>query len=415
MSARRGFGAAAWVAVATLTVGGCGGSPQPAERLDPQVDFLGVVDQGWADVGMADASVRLATELVALGEGENVVVSPLSLQLALAMLREGATGRVADEIDAATGLSDGGSQAVADLRAMLAQFEGDVSTIDKDNPPESPLVHIADSVFVQPGFPVEETFLERVAAYHLAQVFEADFAAGNAKPLLDAWVKEETGGLLTEAPTDPPTDTRVVLMDAVTFGASWASPFAAEATSDGPFTLAGGSVVDVPMMRQMLSAAYVEGDGWTAIELPYTEGFAMRIVLPDDGPVTQGQWVAVRDALAGAGTSAVSLTMPRWETDATLDLTPALAALGLGSLTDPQGGLDGVFAGAFVSAVGQGATITVAEKGTVAAAVTQIGMQASAPAPPDLELRLDRPFEYQVVEVGTGLVLFAGRVVDPSA
>src|SRR5665648_1265094 len=242
MSIRRGLGAATWVAVATLTVGGCGGSPQPAERLDPQVDFLGVVDQGWADVGMADASVRLATELVALGAGENVVVSPLSLQLALAMLREGATGRVADEIDAAIGLSDGASQAVADLRAMLAQFEGDVSTIDKDNPPESPLVHIADSVFVQPGFPVGETFLERVAAYHLAQVFEADFAAGNAKPLLDAWVKEETGGLLTEAPTDPPTDTRVVLMDAVTFGASWASPFAAEASSDGPFTLPSASV-----------------------------------------------------------------------------------------------------------------------------------------------------------------------------
>jgi len=416
MSARRGSRVAvlvASVASVAMAAGGCGSSPKPAERLDPQVDFLGVVDEGWADVGMADASVRLATELVALGEGENVVVSPLSLQLALAMLREGATGRVADEIDAAVGLSDGGSQAVADLRAMLAQFEGDVSTIDKDNPPESPLVHIADSVFVQPGFPVGETFLERVTAYHLAQVFEADFAAGNAKPLLDAWVEEETGGLLTEAPTDPPTDTRVVLMDAVTFGASWASPFAAEASSDGPFTLADGSVVDVPMMRQMLSAAYVEGDGWTVIELPYTEGFAMRIVLPDEGQLTQEQWAAVRDALAGAGTSAVSLTMPRWETDATLDLTPALAALGLGSLTDPQGDLDGVFAGAFVSAVAQGATITVAEKGTVAAAVTQISMAGSA-LMPQIELRLDRPFEYQVIEVGTGLVLFAGRVADPS-
>jgi len=121
----------------------------------------------------------------------------------------------------------------------------------------------------------------------------------------------------------------------------------------------------------------------------------------------------VRDALAGAGTSAVSLTMPRWETDATLDLTPALAALGLGSLTDPQGDLDGVFPGAFVGAVAQGATITVAEKGTVAAAVTQISIFGSAPMP-QIELRLDRPFEYQVIEVTTGLVLFAGRVEDPS-
>ena len=33
---------------------------------------------------------------------------------------------------------------------------------------------------------------------------------------------------------------------------------------------------------------------------------------------------------------------------------------------------------------------------------------------PQIELRLDRPFEYQVIEVTTGLVLFAGRVEDPS-
>jgi serpin B len=113
---------------------------------------------------------------------------------------------------------------------------------------------------------------------------------------------------------------------------------------------------------------------------------------------------------------AVGVTMPRWETDATLDLTPALAALGLGSLTDPRGDLDGVFADAFVSGVAQGATITVAERGTVAAAVTQVEVGiTSAPLEPVIQLVLDRPFEYQVIEVGTGLVLFAGRVADPSA
>src|SRR5674476_893194 len=173
MSARRGSRVAvlvASVASVAMAAGGCGSSPKPAERLDPQVDFLGVVDEGWADVGMADASVRLATELVALGEGENVVVSPLSLQLALAMLREGATGRAAERLDEVLGLPDGdGSQAVADLRALLAPFEGDVSQIDRDNPPETPVVHIADGVFIQPGYPVEAEFLERAAAYHRAQ------------------------------------------------------------------------------------------------------------------------------------------------------------------------------------------------------------------------------------------------------
>jgi serine protease inhibitor len=403
------------VGATVLAVGGCGGSGGGLERLDTDVEFVGVVDPDWHDEAMVDASVRLASQMVALGEGENVVVSPLSLQLALAMLREGATGTAADEIDAVAGLS-GDSQMVADLRAMLARFEGDVSGIDPDNPPEEPLVHIADSVFVRPDLAVKEDFLQRVGAYHQAEVFEADFASGSGQPLLDGWVKEETGGLIEKAPAVCTPETQMVLMDAVTFGATWSSQFVADDTFDDVFTLANGSDVQVPMMHQTLNAAYAEGDGWVTVELPYTDGFAMRIVLPDDGEVSQEQWAAAHDSLVGAGVREVELTMPKWEFDTSLELTDQLAAMGLGSLSAPAGDLDGVFEGAFVSAVAQGATITVAEKGTVAAAVTAIGLAGSAaPDVPEIELRLDHQFEFQVVEQQTGLVLFAGRVEDPSA
>lgn len=401
----------ALVAAASLVATGCGGAPE-LEPLGADVAFVGVVDPAWTDDAMAAASVRLASQLVALGEGD-VVVSPLSLQLALAMLREGASGVVADEVDAAAGLS-GDSQSVADLRALLAQYEGDVAGIDPEDPPAVPLLHVADSVFVQPDYPVVEAFLARAAAYHLAEVFEADFAAGTAQPLLDAWVQEETGGLLDECPAKPSGSTRVVLMDAVTFGATWLTPFDPEGTSDGPFTRADGTTVTVPLMHGALVSAYAAGDGWVAAELPYTEGFTMRVLLPDEGTATLDDWLEAHDALSAGVVEAFALTMPSWQTDTTLDLTESLEDLGLGSLTEPAGGLDGVFPGAFVSAVAQGATITVGEKGTVAAAVTAIALDESAMEPPTLALVLDRPFEYQVVEQSTGLVLFAGRVADPS-
>src|SRR5665648_32018 len=397
MRAQQGIRGSALAMVAMLGLTACGGAPPEGERLDPQVDFLGVVDEGWADAGMAEASVRLATALVAAGEGENVVVSPLSLQLALAVLREGATGRAAERLDEVLGLPDGdGSQAAADLRALLAQFEGDVSQIDRDNPPETPVVHIADGVFIQPGYPVEAEFLERAAAYHRAQVYEADFAAGQAKPLLDAWVERETGGLLTEAPAEPARDTLLTLLNAVTFAASWRSPFVPEGTRDDSFTLADGTIV----------------------ELPYTEGFAMQVVLPDVAIEALGtdRWQEVRGALVAAPEVSVDLRMPRWEMDAGLDLTALLSDLGLDVLRAPDGDLDGIFSDAYVSRVAQAATITVAERGTAAAAVTQVEVEAtSAPLDPAIELVLDHPFEYQVVELQTGLVLFAGRVADPSA
>ncbi len=400
--------------VGALGLSACGTTVE-AERLDRPVEFAGNAQEAAVPDAWVEASVRIATTLVGLAEGgENAVVSPLSLQLALAMLREGASGRVADEIDAAIGLVGADSQAVADLRAYLGQYEGDVAGIDKDNPPASPLLHIADGVFIQPGAPVTDRFLERVVAYHLAEVYEADFEGGNAKPVLDAWVNRVTGGLLTETPSEPLPDTLLMLLDAVTFGASWQAPFDPQATGPGTFRRADGQALEVTMMRALLGARYAEGDGWRAIELPYTEGFAMRLVMPESDSLSTEQWLAAHDALDAAAPAMVSLWMPSWETETNLDLTDALADLGLGLLADPGGDLDGIFPDAYVSAVGQAATITVAERGTVAAAVTQIDVGVTSAPVQDVELRLDRPFEYQVVDLTHGLVLFAGRVLDPS-
>ncbi len=412
MTRTRVAAAAAALGVGSLVLGACGASPERAERLDPDVAFVGAVDPGWRGEPMVDASGRLAVRLLDQADG-NAVVSPISLQLALALLREGASGGVADDIDAAAGLS-GRSEDVADLRAMLARYEGDVAGIDPDEPPAEPLLHLADSVFVQPDSGVERAFLERVGRYHAAHVYAADFAGGDAKPALDAWVKEETGGLLDSCPVQPDAQTVLVLMNAVTFGASWLSPFDPGATSDAPFTRADGSTVDVETMHQELGVPYAAGDGWVAARLPYTAGFALQVLLPDDGVAPATAWMAAASALATGETTNVRLSMPTWRTDTTLDLTDALGDLGLASLADPRGGLDEVFPQAYVAAVAQGATITVAEKGTVAAAVTAMGL-ADAAAPQDaVELRLDHPFEYRVVEESTGLVLFAGRVADPS-
>ncbi len=407
---------AALTVTVLLAAGGCGGGGRGVvpEPLAADARFVGVAQDAQAGEPMVDASVRLATALLDVAPaGQDAVVSPLSLQLALALLREGATGTAAEEIDVAAGLA--GSQAVADLRALLATYEGDVAGIDPEEPPATPLLHIADSAFLQRGFPVEAEFLERVGAYHDAQVYEVDFATGDAKPSLDAWVAEETGGLLDECPAQIDPLTRVVLMDTVTFGASWALPFAPEDTVEGPFTVADGTTVQVPLMHQVSSVPYATSEDWVAVELPYTEGFVMRLALPDDGALDAATWSRVHGGLAAAPTSELALTLPSWTTDTTLPLKDALPGLGLGSLLDPRGDLDGVFPDAAVTDVAQGATITVAEKGTVAAAVTAIVLGETAAMLPPVEVRFDRPFEYQVVHEASGLVLFAGRVADPRA
>ena len=70
--------------------------------------------------------------------------------------------------------------------------------------------------------------------------------------------------------------------------------------------------------------------------------------------------------------------------------------------------------GLYVEGAAQTANITVAEKGTIAAAVTQISMAESGFAEPDVEITFDRPFLYQILHEDTGMPLFLGTVMDPS-
>lgn len=414
----RGRRGTAVLLVGALALAGCASAgPEPRQQR-AEVEFLGVAAEA-ADFDGAALS-RLAADLLAQSPDKNSVLSPLSIMLALAMLREGASGESAAQLDAVLGLDpENPGEAVADLRARLGELDGEVGTIDRKEPPESPLLHLADALFVAPDLELGPGFLERVARFHDAGVDEADFRGGKAKALLDAWVRRETGGLVEEAPSEPAPETKLVLMNAVLLAARWAEPFDPANTFPSDFTRADGSTVKPETMVDLSTRRFVEGPGWRAVELPYVGGgLAMILALPDEGagPLTAQQWDEVRAGISSqSSTSKVVLWLPRWELSTALDLKKALPPLGIERVFAYTGELDGVFPEAFVSGASHVASITVAEKGTVAAAVTQVEAEAGSAPEIDVELRLDRPFDFQIV-VGQGMVpVFAGHVADPTA
>lgn len=81
-----------------------------------------------------------------------MVSSPSSLLVALAMLRAGASGETAAELDAVLGLpQDRPDEAMNALLASLAKFDGDPGAVDEDNPPRKPVMHAASGLFVDKG------------------------------------------------------------------------------------------------------------------------------------------------------------------------------------------------------------------------------------------------------------------------
>lgn len=356
------------------------------------------------------------------GEGSegNVVSSPGSLLIALAMLRAGASGATALEMDKVLGLPDGNrDEAMNALLASLAAYDGDPGSVDEKNPPRKPVMHAANGLFVDKNVATGQNYLETLARHYGTGVYPVDFRDEAAtRPALDAWVDRNTGGRIKKAPTAYDRDNTFSLLNALYFAAAWKSPFDPNNTSDYSFTKADGEEISVPTMHQELQLAYAEGAGWRAAALPYAEGFVMRLVLPGPGvgpeTLTAAKLAEIAAALDTAPEVSVLISLPRWDHKSSFDLRKVLASLGLTQTLVTTEDFDAIQRRLTIAKAAQAANITVAEKGTVAAAVTQIdGAVTGVPPVPDQTIDFDRPFHYQIVHSETGLPLFMGKVSDP--
>lgn len=375
----------------------------------------------------------------ALGAGDDAagtVVSPASLVVALSMLAEGASGESAAALDAALGASgDARTDAVNALSATLARYEGDPAAVGAKVLPEIPVVHLANQVVVDDQQDAQPDYLDRLRAGYGAGVLVTDLAGEDGKRALDAWVRDNTGGLIKESAITPNPALVLVLQNAVALAARWSTSFDPNVTQPADFTRADGTATSVDMMHLATPFAYVEQDGWRAVRLPYVQvddgnpQLYADVVLPPEGSDSAAD-PAVADPATVAALSAaldeqtpvdVLLALPKLDLTTSLDLLPALEAMGLGMLTSPQtAGLDGLLidppAPPYVAQAVQQGVLQVDEDGTRAAAVTEIGVAAGAAPPQDpITMTVDRPYLLAITDGATGWPLFLASVLDPSA
>ena len=283
-----------------------------------------------------------------------------------------------------------------------------------------------NTVWVQSGLPLRPEFTGQLTEAE-ATLADADFAGAPeaARAEINRMIAEQTGGKITGLlpPGTIGSLTRLVLASAVYLKAAWTNPFPESATTDAPFYPDGPDRpgLTVPMMHGTAPRAYLRGDGYQAVLLPYRgASLAMAVVLPD-GPLAALRpkigAAGLGGLLAGPATHQVTLSMPRFRLEAEFDLIPALRQLGVSQAFGDDADFSGITQAEplQISAVAHKAYIDVDEQGTEAAAATAVIMRASAAlrTPPPVTMVVDRPFLFAIVDTATGLPLFLGQVAQP--
>ena len=337
----------------------------------------------------------------------NILFSPLSIAMVLSMVREGAVGATATELDTLLG---GAAPGVGDDLAAATRAMGSARGT----------LNVANSLWGQDGLGWKQPFLSRLEATYGAPLHQADFTTNPeaARQEINHWVARQTKGKIPEL-IDPgliDAMTRLVLVNALHFKAPWEAPMAE--LGRRPFSAATGNKVMIPTLSGGGMWPWWESTDCSATAIPCDGGdFALVVALPKDPTRSGSVDPATYGKVLQAPPASVTLQMPAWKFRLKVMLTEVLQQLGLTLAFDAaRADFSGMTAEERLALgfVVHEAMIEVNAKGIEATAATAAGMRAGGALVNPKELVIGSPFTYALMHVETATPLFLGRVGDPS-
>lgn len=366
--------------------------------------------------GTLTFGLDLFAQVLAEQPDRNVIVSPLSVALALGMTANGASGETLEAIRNALGhpdLSDSViNRSFADLMSLLTRLDSAVQ------------LEIANSVWYRDDFAVKSSFLETNREQFDARIAGLDFSDPQASQTINNWVSEATGGKIEQIVPDQ-IDPMIMLylINAVYFNGTWTTEFDPDQTADAPFRTTGGEVT-ARMMTLDQRLAYAETTDYQAVELPYGNGYYRLIaVLPREGRSVDS---LARSFSADSWNKLISslqirpgtLFLPKFELEFQTALHSALSAMGMDIAFSPERAEFDRIADRddlHISEVLHKTYIKLDERGTEAAAATSVGIGITSVGPEKFTIRFDRPFLFAIRESHSGTIIFLGLIANPSA
>ena len=344
------------------------------------------------------------------------VVSPLSVTYLMSMLANGADGETQQQILATLGWAGEGIQqpSLQDINDYSRMLIEKTARLDK-----AVTVEIANYVAVNKEFKLNSKFQKSVERDYKAGVESLNFTSPSTLKRINDWCNDRTHGMIPSIINEVDPDAVSYLMNAIYFNGTWKDKFSKEETKQEMFRGYTRDIQYVDMMHRHGEYFYADGDGYSAVSIPYGNGaFRMTVILPSEGSFLRdvmasmdgGKFQALQRSMEKCN---VDLKIPRFTTEVDLPLNDIISALGAPLIFSPQADFSQFARGDFyVSKMFQKAKIEVSEEGTKAAAVTAAIMMMSAVRPEkkrNVVFHADSPFAYIISENSTGSIYFMGQ------
>lgn len=348
---------------------------------------------------------------------KNVCLSPFSAYMAFSLCFAGSDGLTAEEFKNVFGLSK--KQAAEFCQSLYANF------IQREYSNKSTKVNLANSVWIDNKYSenVKDSYLKIATDYFNAPVFRCDFSDKATVNAVNAWCKDNTDGLIDKIIEKFDENQFMALINALLIETAWSDEYKKNDIVKTDFTNKDLTKKETEFLCRQISSYYLAEDA-VAFKMPFKDGFSFVGILPNED-VSIDEYC---NNLTAAKLSAllnnaqydcfVNTRIPKFKIDYNVDLIGIMQTMGINyafnsSLADFKPMAEIPDLNVFIGTALQKTHFELDEKGVKAAAITYIGMGATSAMPeekPPIDIFLDRPFVYILMDETANLPMFIGTI-----
>lgn len=348
---------------------------------------------------------------------ENTMVSPLSLNFALGMVAEGATGETRNIMNSYLNSDSYGEyvQKYMEYAESLNNSQTFMNSTYKN------VFEIADSVWVNENSIINEDFKSKVTDVYKSEIdsFDGSDASGSAEKIND-WVKGKTHEMIPSVitPDSITDDTRSLLVNTVYFESNWIEKWDYNENDLKNFTDVQGNKKKITYLTSEHASYFYENEKATGFGYKYQNGLTFIGILPKQKGEFKLADLKLDTFLESETTGDIKTKMPKldFSSDSKI-IKQMLSEIGMGRIFSTDAEFDQILENEnlAIDDIIQKCKIELDENGTKASAVTSILMvtnQAFQPIPEYKEVYLDRPFAFMIYDRTNKQIVFIGKVVN---
>jgi serpin B len=349
-------------------------------------------------------------------ENENLFFSPISIDITLRMLYEGAESKTKSEFEKMLGISSASNNA--------DEIKSKIDLMTSTN--SSNRLNIANALWIDENFTVNDNYKGILSSKYNAELFPMDFSnRENSSNAINNWTAQKTNNLIQRIiePSQISDDTKLILTNAIYFNGKWNNSFDKKLTTKAQFYSTQNNSFLIDFMRKAEALFYWENDAIQYVRKSFkgSDKYICFLLPKKKNGISELDSLLskldLRDIRSSARRENVNLAIPKFKMDNGYELKEPLSQLGLESAFTEHANFDGIAKEPLnIEKVLHKTHFEIDEEEVKAAAaatsILNMRIRGIPEEPKYIDFIADHPFVFLIIDNTTNTILFIGKFVN---